>query len=100
MSFKTIQDIINHYQKEPKPMNNVNYNPEKLAEFKEMDRVSRYEKGKVRMLVDMRFRNPHEVSVPEGFCTTCKSFTTAYNSRGECEVCDTEVTVDISEGEK
>jgi hypothetical protein len=37
-------------------MNNVNYNPEKLAEFKEMDRVSRYENGKRRMLVDMRIR--------------------------------------------
>lgn len=57
MSFKTIQDIINFYQKERKPMiNNSNFNPEKLADFKEMDRVQRYENGKRRMLVDMRIR--------------------------------------------
>ncbi len=37
-------------------MNNVNYNPEKLAEFQELDRKSRYEKGKQKMLVDMRIR--------------------------------------------
>lgn len=35
---------------------NQNYNPEKLAEFKEMDRVQRYENGKRRMLVDMQIR--------------------------------------------
>lgn len=55
-------------------------------------------KNKVRrMLVDMRFRNPYERIVPEGFCVTCKGFTTNYSSRGECSECGTEVTADISE---
>lgn len=52
-----------------------------------------------RMQLRMASAKPWD-SVPEGFCTTCKSCTTAYNSRGECEVCGTEVIADISEGEK
>lgn len=44
--------------------------------------------------------NPYEKIVLEGYCTTCKSFTTNYNSRGECLECGTELVVDISEGEK
>ncbi len=37
-------------------MNNVNYNPEKLAEFKEMENIQRYENRNRRMLVDARIR--------------------------------------------
>jgi hypothetical protein len=30
-------------------------------------------------------------SKPEGYCETCDSCTTNYNSRGECSDCGTEV---------
>ncbi len=42
--------------------------------------------------------NPWD-SVPEGYCVTCKSHTTAYNRFGECEVCGTVVCEDISDYE-
>lgn len=48
----------------------------------------------------MAILNPYERIVPEGFCTTCRSYTTAYTICGECESCGTEVTADISEVEK
>ena len=68
---------------------NPNYN----GFYTDTEAITRYENSKRRTLVG----NPHERIVPEGFCVTCQSFTTAYNSRGECSECGTEVTADISE---
>jgi hypothetical protein len=58
---KSIQDIINHYKKEDKPMiTNENYNPEKLAYFSEENARQRYENEKRRKLTDMAIRNQRE----------------------------------------
>jgi hypothetical protein len=41
-------------------------------------------------------------SKTEGFCATCQSYTTNYNSHGECSDCGTEVgefTLDLVEEE-
>jgi hypothetical protein len=45
---------------EDKPMNNVNYNPEKLAYYSEENKKQRFEDIKRRKLVDMAIRNQRE----------------------------------------
>lgn len=59
-SMKSIDDVIEYLTKQKeldKPMiTNPNFNPEKLAESKIMDRQQRYENSKRRTLVDMRIR--------------------------------------------
>lgn len=46
-------------------IDNPNYNPEKAAEYKEMDGKSRYEKGLQKMLVDNRIRVQRDPSYRE-----------------------------------
>lgn len=40
---------------------------------------------------------PPDYDKPEGFCITCRSFTTNYSRHGECSECGTEVVRDLVE---
>ena len=92
-NMKNIDDVLEYLTKQ-REMNKVNVDPKLLATARRKQLAIRHRTEGI-MLVDAR--NPYERIVPEGLCVTCQSFTTAYNSHGECKDCGTLVTADISE---
>jgi len=68
---------------------NKNYRPlseDELAEYRMYEQIDR---------MNRKTSRPKENA--EGYCHTCKSFTTNYNHRGECRECGTEVREGVEE---
>jgi hypothetical protein len=59
-------------------------------EWREEENRIRYEREQARRQRWIDPRDPDYIA-PEGYCQTCKDYTTLINSYGECKVCETEV---------
>lgn len=56
--------------------------------FQTIDDIIRHYQTSLKERLTMR--KPWD-SVPEGYCSTCDSYTTNYNRHGECSDCGTEL---------